>query len=130
MWVFLKELNQQGITIVLTTHYLEEAETLCRNIGIINKGELIENTSMKSLLARIARETFVLDTSLLPAQDVLAAGFTRLDDYTLEVEVAKDQGLNEVFTQLTAQGIKVLSMRNKSNRLEELFVSLVKQGGN
>lgn len=129
MWVFLKELNQQGITIVLTTHYLEEAETLCRNIGIINKGELIENTSMKSLLARIARETFVLDTSLLPAQDVLAAGFTRLDDYTLEVEVAKDQGLNEVFTQLTAQGIKVLSMRNKSNRLEELFVSLVKQGG-
>ena len=130
MWVFLKELNQQGITIVLTTHYLEEAETLCRNIGMINKGELIENTSMKSLLARIARETFVLDTSLLPAQDVLAAGFTRLDDYTLEVEVAKDQGLNEVFTQLTAQGIKVLSMRNKSNRLEELFVSLVKQGGN
>ncbi|MDO6525713.1 ABC transporter ATP-binding protein [Motilimonas sp. 1_MG-2023] len=128
MWVFLQQLNKEGITIVLTTHYLEEAETLCRNIGIINQGELIENTSMKSLLARIAKETFVLDTSTLPDQLQLGEEFTRIDEHTLEVEVLKDEGLNATFSKLTEQGVQVLSMRNKSNRLEELFVELVQQG--
>ncbi len=128
MWTFLRELNQQGITIVLTTHYLEEAETLCRNIGIINKGELIENTSMKSLLARIARETFILDTSPMSSDLTFSAPFTQLDDHTLELEVSKGEGLNAAFSDLSQRGVQVLSMRNKSNRLEELFVQLVQEG--
>ncbi len=129
MWVFLKELNQQGITIILTTHYLEEAEMLCRNIGIINKGELIENTSMKALLNKLQVETFILD--LEPTQDVNDIHLTNvnhfhLDQHTLEIEIDKNLGLNDIFNQLTAQNIKVLSMRNKANRLEELFVNLVR----
>ncbi len=126
MWQFLKEINQQGITIILTTHYLEEAEMLCRNIAIINKGTIVENTSMKSLLAKLNIETFILDiteTETAPSLD----GFEyRLPDaHTLEVDVEKSEGLNPVFAQLTEQGVQVLSMRNKSNRLEELFVRLV-----
>ncbi|MCE2570993.1 ABC transporter ATP-binding protein [Motilimonas eburnea] len=128
MWTFLRELNQQGITIVLTTHYLEEAETLCRNIGIINKGELIENTSMKSLLARIARETFILDIAPVSPELKFSAPFTLLDDHTLELDVSKGEGLNAAFGYLSEQGVQVLSMRNKSNRLEELFVQLVQEG--
>ncbi|MFO6423970.1 ABC transporter ATP-binding protein [Motilimonas sp. KMU-193] len=128
MWTFLRQLNQQGITIVLTTHYLEEAETLCRNIGIINKGELIENTSMKSLLARIARETFILDTTPISSKVTISPPFTLLDDHTLELEVSKGEGLNHAFNVLSELGVQVLSMRNKSNRLEELFVQLVQQG--
>ena len=127
MWTFLKDINEQGITIILTTHYLEEAEMLCRNIGIINRGELVEDTSMKALLKKLDVETFVLD--LAPDSKVTnleSVKWQQVDDHTLEVEVHKDTGLNTVFTQLSEQGIQVLSMRNKANRLEELFVNLVR----
>ena len=126
MWDFLRELNQQGITIILTTHYLEEAEMLCRNIAIIDQGKIVENTNMKSLLASLENETFVLDLpnqSIKPSLDGFA--YRQLDDHTLEVDVKKSQGLNSVFAQLSEQGVQVLSMRNKTNRLEELFVRLV-----
>ncbi|MCL1140025.1 ABC transporter ATP-binding protein [Shewanella pneumatophori] len=130
MWTFLTDLNQQGVTIILTTHYLEEAEMLCRNIGIIDKGVLVECTSMKSLLSRLNIETFVLDLKDdLAAVPVLNGVECRLTDgHTLEVDVAKEQGLNSVFVQLNEQGVQVLSMRNKANRLEELFVELVEKG--
>jgi len=129
MWEFLKEINAAGVTIILTTHYLEEAESLCRNIAIINKGRIIENTSMKALLAKLTKETFVLDLASSASIGALP-GFTlrQLDAQTLEIDVEKGQGVNAVFTALTAQGVQVLSMRNKANRLEELFVSLVEQG--
>lgn len=129
MWEYLTRINQQGITIILTTHYLEEAETLCRNIGIIDKGRIIENTSMKALLSKLNIETFVLDLAPGEAPAELT-GFTMrtLDDHTIEVDVPKERGLNNVFEQLSGQGHKVLSMRNKANRLEELFVDLVEQG--
>jgi ABC-2 type transport system ATP-binding protein len=128
MWTFLKELNASGTTIILTTHYLEEAEMLCRNIGIIQKGELIENTSMKSLLAKLQFETFILDLDSSDRQPVITGfDFEMIEDSTLAVEVGRDQGINEVFNQLTEQGIKVLSMRNKSNRLEELFLKITEE---
>ena len=128
MWTFLKELNASGTTIILTTHYLEEAEMLCRNIGIIQKGELIENTSMKSLLAKLQFETFILDLDSSDRQPVITGfDFEMIEDSTLAVEVGRDQGINEVFSQLTEQGIKVLSMRNKSNRLEELFLKITEE---
>lgn len=129
MWQFLQDLNAQGITIILTTHYLEEAEMLCRNIAIIDKGNIVENTSMKALLAKLNIETFVLD--IAPQQHCPALkGFTHrlVDDHTLEVDVPKEKGLNGVFAQLNELGIVVLSMRNKANRLEELFVRLVETG--
>ena len=129
MWDYLTKINQQGITIILTTHYLEEAETLCRNIGIIDSGRIIENTSMKRLLAQLSRETFVLD--LEPGHngaEIENFNHRWTDEQTLEVEVDKNAGLNAVFEQLSAQKVKVLSMRNKANRLEELFVSMVEQG--
>jgi ABC-2 type transport system ATP-binding protein len=126
MWGFLEEINRQGITIILTTHYLEEAEMLCRNIAIINKGVIVENTSMKSLLSKLSIETFVLDIKAVSGQPTLSGFEHRLiDDHTLEVEVEKTEGLNPVFTQLSEQNVQVMSMRNKSNRLEELFVRLV-----
>ncbi|AQS40072.1 ABC-type multidrug transport system, ATPase component [Shewanella psychrophila] len=130
MWTFLTELNEQGVTIILTTHYLEEAEMLCRNIGIIDKGVLVECTSMKSLLSRLNMETFVLDLGKdLRVEPSLDGIKCRLSDgHTLEVDVAKEQSLNGVFSQLSDQGIEVLSMRNKANRLEELFVELVEKG--
>lgn len=129
MWEFLRKINQQGVTIILTTHYLEEAEMLCRNIAIIDKGQIIENTSMKALLSKLTVETFVLDVAGDIAK-VQLDGFSwrQLDDHSLEVDVEKSQGLNPIFAQLTAQDIKVLSMRNKANRLEELFVTLVENG--
>ncbi|GGF86229.1 ABC transporter ATP-binding protein [Alteromonas lipolytica] len=129
MWHFLQEINQQGITIILTTHYLEEAEMLCRNIAIIDKGQIVENTSMKALLSKLNIETFVLDLEG-ETDNVNLDGFAHrlLDGNTLEVDVAKSDGLNAVFNQLTEQGIQVMSMRNKANRLEELFVSLVEAG--
>ncbi|GIU06842.1 MULTISPECIES: ABC transporter ATP-binding protein [unclassified Shewanella] len=132
MWTFLTDLNAEGVTIILTTHYLEEAEMLCRNIGIIDKGVLVECTSMKSLLSRLNMETFVLDLKDdLTQVPVLTGVQTRLlDSHTLEVDVAKEQGLNSVFVQLNEQGVQVLSMRNKANRLEELFVELVEKGKN
>ncbi|MEM7419277.1 MAG: ABC transporter ATP-binding protein [Pseudomonadota bacterium] len=135
MWGFLEEINRQGITIILTTHYLEEAEMLCRNIAIINKGTIVENTSMKALLAKLSLETFVLDIKVpesTRAPELSGFEYRLLDDHTLEVDVEKTEGLNPVFTQLSEQGIQVMSMRNKSNRLEELFVRLVesaKQAG-
>lgn len=126
MWEFLKQINAQGVTIILTTHYLEEAEMLCRHIGIIQRGELIENTTMKSLLGKLHVETFVLDVDgsekIAPLQGVVKQ---QMVEGSLEIELEKSQGLNHVFTQLTEQGVKVLSMRNKVNRLEELFVSIV-----
>lgn len=129
MWEFLKEINQQGVTIILTTHYLEEAESLCRNIAIIDKGQIVENTSMKNLLSKLNKETFLLDIAPTDAVITLDGySFRQTDSHSLEVDVVKAQGLNGVFSALTAQGIQVLSMRNKANRLEELFVSLVENG--
>ncbi len=130
MWEFLKEINRdQGITIILTTHYLEEAEMLCRHIGIINRGELIENTTMKSLLSKLSVETFILDLKNndieLPTLNGVNA--QAMVDGSLEIELNKSQGLNSVFTQLTDLGVTVTSMRNKANRLEELFVSIVRE---
>ncbi|WP_205438689.1 ABC transporter ATP-binding protein [Edwardsiella tarda] len=126
MWGFLKDLNAQGTTIILTTHYLEEAEMLCRNIGIIQHGLLVENTSMKALLAKLESETFILDLApKSPLPRLEGYRYQLCDSATLEVEVLREQGLNGLFSQLSAQGIQVLSMRNKANRLEELFVSLL-----
>ena len=126
MWDFLRELNKQGITIILTTHYLEEAEMLCRNIAIIDDGEIVENTSMKALLAQLDMETFVLDLASHDKDIVLEnIDYRVIDDHTLEVDLAKKQNLNQVFEQLSAQHVNVLSMRNKSNRLEALFVNLI-----
>ena len=130
MWLFLEEINRAGITIILTTHYLEEAEMLCRNIAIINKGTIVENTSMKALLSKLNVETFVLDVQLqeqsnMDALTLHGVDYRWGDNHTLEVDVEKAEGLNPVFTQLSEQGVQVMSMRNKSNRLEELFVRLV-----
>ncbi|OAT25352.1 ABC transporter ATP-binding protein [Proteus myxofaciens] len=128
MWTFLKQLNVHGTTIILTTHYLEEAEMLCRNIGIIQRGELVENTSMKSLLGKLESETFILDLApKSPLPELENYQYRLIDTSTLEVDVKREQGLNSVFAQLNAQGIQVLSMRNKANRLEELFVHLVNE---
>lgn len=129
MWEFLQRINKEGVTIILTTHYLEEAEMLCRNIGIINSGEVIENTSMKALLNKLSVETFILDLKTCEKQPELEnVKISYFDPNTLEVEVDKEQGLNSVFNQLTQQGVEVLSMRNKANRLEELFVEIVRGG--
>lgn len=133
MWEFLKKINAEGVTIILTTHYLEEAEMLCRSIGIIDKGVLVECTSMKSLLSKLDMETFVLDIKQ-PLVEVPKLGdiTVRLTDpATLEVDLVKSHSLNAVFGLLSEQGVEVLSMRNKANRLEELFVKLVEnaQGG-
>ncbi|MFK0312741.1 ABC transporter ATP-binding protein [Pseudomonas sp. NPDC090233] len=129
MWSFLTELNQKGITIILTTHYLEEAEQLCRNIGIIDHGTIVENTSMRQLLGKLHVETFVLDLKQdLPAAPVLQGYPCRLiTPHTLEVQVDKDIGITALFGQLALQRIEVQSLRNKTNRLEELFVSLVEK---
>jgi len=129
MWSFLTELNQQGITIILTTHYLEEAEQLCRNIGIIDHGSIVENTSMRELLKKLHVETFLLDLkeSLLIAPQLNGYPAQLIDHHTLEVQVEKSLGISELFRQLAAQHIEVLSLRNKTNRLEELFVSLVEK---
>ena len=126
MWSFLQKLNKEGVTIILTTHYLEEAEMLCRNIGIISQGELIKDTSMKSLLSQLHSETFILDVGpfeTLPVSQHFVA--TEKDKQTIEIEVEKDQSLNEIFLELSNQGILVNSLRNKANRLEELFLTLV-----
>ncbi|CAJ1805180.1 ABC transporter ATP-binding protein [Aeromonas veronii] len=129
MWAFLKDLNEQGVTIILTTHYLEEAEMLCRNIGIIDKGRLIENTSMKNLLGKLGRETFLLDLAPGSAVPEVPEFNGRMpDERTLEVDLDKSQSLNSLFEQLSNQQVQVVSMRNKANRLEELFVNLVEEG--
>ena len=130
MWQFVSAINAAGTTVILTTHYLEEAESLCRNIAIIDHGTIIENTSMKRLLATLDVETFVLDVSEAPAElpQLDGIGFRRIDERTLEAEMARTQNLNALFGALTAGGITVNSMRTKTNRLEELFVRLVEGG--
>ena len=127
MWNFLRDLNENDTTIILTTHYLEEAEMLCRNIAIIDQGAIVHHSSMKDLLRQLHTETFVLDARAnLPEEMSLGAyGFQRVDDRTLEVEVDKERNLNGVFEALSEQGIEISSMRNKTNRLEEMFVSLL-----
>jgi ABC-2 type transport system ATP-binding protein len=130
MWEFLQQINGSGTTIILTTHYLEEAENLCRNIAIIDKGRIVESDRMSNLLRRLHTETFVLNLRAPRATAPVVTGFAvaRVDDTTMEAELTKDQSLNELFAQLTAQGIEVLSMRNKVNRLEEVFMRLVEHG--
>jgi ABC-2 type transport system ATP-binding protein len=129
MWDFLRQINSAGTTIILTTHYLEEAESLCRNIGIINQGTLVENTSMRALLRQLNVETFVLDLeqplTLVPAS--LAHNTHMVDPTTLEIAIDRDDNLNHVYAMLSAADIKVRSMRNKANRLEQLFINLVGQ---
>jgi len=127
MWSFLKEKNAEGITIILTTHYLEEAESLCRNIAIIDNGELVKNTSMKKLLSQLQLETFIFDLAQ-PMQAVPAINACQAhlaDPHTLEVEISKESSLNHIFEALSSHGIEVTSMRNKTNRLEQLFMGLV-----
>jgi len=127
MWHFLEEMNRQGTTIILTTHYLEEAEALCRNIAIIDHGEIIRHTSKRELLQQLNVETFVLDTEQLldSAPDLNGFRCGLNEDGALEVDVEKGQSLNSLFVELERQGIKVVSMRTKANRLEELFVRMV-----
>ncbi|MGH8626398.1 MAG: ABC transporter ATP-binding protein [Gammaproteobacteria bacterium] len=131
MWRFLEDINARGTTIILTTHYLEEAENLCRHIAIIDEGRIIENTSMKALLAKLNSERFIMDlrAPLLEPPRLNGYGVSLLDDTTLEVEVSKEQGLNDLFHRLSALGAEVISMRNKANRLEELFIHLLKENG-
>ena len=130
MWQFVSGINAAGTTVILTTHYLEEAEQLCRNIAIIDHGNIVENTSMKLLLSKLDVETFVFDVNNLPEQLPSLPGITfrRIDAHTLEAEMPRTQAMNALFDALTAHGITVLSMRNKTNRLEELFVRLVENG--
>jgi ABC-2 type transport system ATP-binding protein len=128
MWDFLREINERGTTIILTTHYLEEAETLCRNIAIIDGGRIVERDRMSRLLRRLNTETFVLNLRNVLEHAPKLEGYisTRLvDEHTLEIEISKDQNLNELFARLSSAGIEVLSMRNKVNRLEEIFMRLV-----
>jgi len=127
MWAFLEEMNRQGTTIILTTHYLEEAEELCRSIAIIDHGRIIRNTSKRELLQQLSLETFLLDADRVLTTVPELDGFScRLDDEgVLEVDVLKGQSLNDVFMQLEQQGIRVVSMRTKANRLEELFIRMV-----
>ncbi|MET0014887.1 MAG: ABC transporter ATP-binding protein [Sedimenticola sp.] len=127
MWEFLTDINSRGTTIILTTHYLEEAESLCRNIAIINQGEIVEHSSMGSLLQRLHTETFVLNLQGTLAELPELGGYVldRVDDCTLEVEVTQDQGINGLFDALSRNGIEVISMRNKQNRLEQLFIDMV-----
>jgi len=127
MWEFLRDINEHGTTIILTTHYLEEAENLCRNVAIIEGGRIIERDSMINVLRKLQTEIFVFNLSSSLDQTPRLRGFqcTLSDAQTLEVEVSKGQNLNEIFAQLSVLGIEVNSMRNKVNRLEELFVRLV-----
>lgn len=127
LWAFLKKLNQQGTTIILTTHYLEEAEHLCKNVAIIDHGEIIENENMKSLINRLNAQTVVLDLEKPLAHAPVLANYAThiVDDTTLEVEIVRGQTINQLFRLLSEQDITVHSLRNKTNRLEELFINLV-----
>ena len=130
MWDFIREINDGGTTVILTTHYLEEAESLCRNIAIIDHGEIIQNTDMKSLLATLDIETFVLDLRepIFECPKVDGMEIAVIDENTLEASLPKRKSLNNLFSELDRQGVHVLSMRNKANRLEELFLRLVDRG--
>jgi ABC-2 type transport system ATP-binding protein len=127
MWEFLRKINDEGTTIILTTHYLEEAENLCRNVAIIEGGNIIERDSMANVLRKLQTEVFVFNLREARATPPILPGFAVVlaDEHTLEIEMSKLQSLNEIFAQLSAQGIAVNSMRNKVNRLEELFIRLV-----
>jgi ABC-2 type transport system ATP-binding protein len=129
MWTFMRDINAAGTTIILTTHYLEEAENLCRNVAIIDKGRIIENDRMSRVLRKLQTEVFVFNLrNPITAPPVLPGYAVSMpDDHSLEIEVSKDQSLNDIFSQLSASGMEVLSMRNKTNRLEELFMRLVNQ---
>ena len=130
MWTFLRRVNAAGTTIILTTHYLEEAENLCRNIAIIDRGRIVEHSDMKSLLAKLQLETFVLNLAAPLREPPALNGYRpRLtDSTTLEVDVDKGRGVNALFAGLADAGVEVLSLRNKTNRLEELFIRLVESG--
>ena len=133
MWDFLTEINANGTTIILTTHYLEEAEQMCRNIAIIDEGEIIENTSMKKLIAELDSQVFILDTpneiKTKPEITIDDALIHRIDAHSFEVKVPSGKLINEVFEELDKQGIKISSMRNKTNRLEQLFLSRLRNNG-
>ena len=129
LWDFLRELNEQGTTIILTTHYLEEAERLCKNVAIIDQGEIIEHAEMKTLLNRLDSQTLIIEMekpyTMMPSLEAYHCHL--LDETTLEIKIKKQQSLNEFFRSLTLQGVNILSVRNKTNRLEELFIDLVSE---
>jgi ABC-2 type transport system ATP-binding protein len=131
MWEFLREINVGGTTIILTTHYLEEAETLCRNVAIIDHGRIIENDRMGNVIRKLHQETFVLNfrEAVTSLPELPGYATRQVDDHTLEADVSKERNLNDLFARLSAAGIEVVSMRNKVNRLEELFMRLVEAGG-
>ncbi len=131
VWSFLRDLNRQGTTIILTTHYLEEAESLCRHIAIIHQGQIVEQAATRTLIDRLAIETFVLNLRGDLAEVPELGGFVleHLDSSTLEVSVTREQTINGLFEALSRNGVEVLSLRNKQNRLEQLFLSLVDRGG-
>ena len=131
MWEFLRKINQDGISIILTTHYLEEAENLCRRVAIIDQGSIVVQGSTNDLLARLHTETFVLNlrNPLKSLPKVEGYAVHQVDEVTLEVQVSKDQDINALFASLTKAGVQVLSMRNKANRLEELFIKLTERKG-
>lgn len=127
LWAFLRKINQEGTTIILTTHYLEEAEQLCKHVAIIDHGEIIENANMKKLINQLDKETFILDLAspLIQPPHLDDFKLRLLDDTTLEIEVARGQTINKLFESLNQHNIKITSLRNKTNRLEELFIHLV-----
>jgi ABC-2 type transport system ATP-binding protein len=129
MWEFLRRINEQGTTIILTTHYLEEAENLCRHVAIIDDGRIVENDRMDAILRKLHQEVFILNLSAPLQTTPVLNGFnvTLINDHELEVEIGRGQSLNDLFGGLTAQNIQISSMRNKSNRLEELFVRLIER---
>jgi ABC-2 type transport system ATP-binding protein len=135
MWDLMRSLNESGITIILTTHYLEEAESLCRNIAIIDEGRIIENDSMVRVVGKLQREAFVLTLFEAIEQAPVLDGYDvkQRNDHEIEIELTKERSLNDLFSALTAKGLHVTSMRTRSNRLEELFMRLVerknKEGG-
>ncbi|MEM9244083.1 MAG: ABC transporter ATP-binding protein [Pseudomonadota bacterium] len=126
LWQFLRDINQDGITVILTTHYLEEAENLCRNIAIIDQGKIIEHTSMRDMLKKLDKQTFILESeNKLPDNLSLEAyAVRRMDNYSLEIDLHRHDHINKVFDLLSQQNIIITDIRNKSNRLEELFVHL------
>jgi len=130
MWEFLREINAAGTTIILTTHYLEEAESLCRNVAIIDQGVIVKNTSVRNLLQQLNKEIFIFDTREAIIRAPILQGYqaNQIDEHSFEVEVEKGRSLNELFEQLSGQGISIVSMRNKANRLEEMFVAMISNG--
>lgn len=132
LWTFLREINEAGTTIILTTHYLEEAESLCRDIAIIDQGVIIQNTTTRDLLSQLNKEVFVLDVREVLTDFPVIEGYPGriIDKHSMEVEVEKSQSLNELFSALSMRGVHVVSMRNKANRLEELFISMIEANNN